>query len=80
MKIDHKESYTDFGEQFVIDKNIDNYWGSKEMVVDIVKPFNLELIKDKIIMEVGSGSGRILKNFEKKLNILVMYAIIINDL
>ena len=65
MKIDHKESYTDFGEQFAIDKNIDDYWGSKEMLVDIVKPFNLELIKDKIIMEVGSGSGRILKNLLK---------------
>lgn len=62
MKIDHKESFSDFGKQFSIDSEIDGYWGSKEMLNDIVFPFNLNLIKSKKVMEVGSGSGRILKN------------------
>ena len=47
MKIDHKESFSDFGKQFSIDKEIDGYWGSKEMLNDIVFPFNLNLIKVK---------------------------------
>ena len=65
MKIDHKESYKEFGEQFMKDSNIDDYWGSKEMLKDIVNPFNLESVKDKTIMEVGVGSGRILNNLIK---------------
>ena len=65
MKIDHKDSFTDFGEQFVVDDKIDGFHGSKEMLEDIVGPFNLKLIKNKVIMEVGSGSGRILKNLLK---------------
>jgi hypothetical protein len=31
MKIDHKESYQDFGKQFLIDDKIDNYWGGKNV-------------------------------------------------
>ena len=65
MKIDHKESYKEFGEQFMIDSNIDDYWGSKDMLKDIVNPFTLTSIKNKIIMEVGVGSGRILNNLVK---------------
>ena len=65
MKKNHKDSYFDFGNQFKIDKNIDGYHGSKEMLEDIVNPFNLNQIQNKLIMEVGSGSGRILKNLIK---------------
>ena len=65
MKINHKDSFTDFGEQFEVDSKIDGFHGSKEMLEDIVHPFNLKLIKNKVIMEVGSGSGRILKNLLK---------------
>ena len=65
MKIDHKESYKEFGEQFIIDSNIDDYWGSKDMLKDIVNPFNLASVKNKVIMEVGVGSGRILNNLVK---------------
>ena len=65
MKIDHKDSYLDFGEQFEIDNKIDGYHGSKEMLKEIVHPFDLKLIKNKVVMEVGSGSGRILKNLLK---------------
>ena len=64
MKKNHKDSYFDFGNQFKIDKNIDGYHGSMEMLEDIVNPFNLNRIKNKLIMEVGSGSGRILKNLQ----------------
>ena len=65
MKIDHKESYKEFGEQFMIDSNIDDYWGSKDMLKDIVNPFTLTSVKNKVIMEVGVGSGRILNNLVK---------------
>ena len=65
LKVDHKESHKDFGNQFVIDSKLDDYWGSKSMLKDIVNPFNLNQIKNKICMDVGSGSGRILKNLIK---------------
>ena len=65
MKIDHKESFEDFGKQFVKDKKIDGYFGSIELLKDIVSPFNLDEIKNKKIMEIGVGSGRILKNLLK---------------
>ena len=65
MKIDHKDSYEDFGKQFIKDSKIDDYWGSKKMLKDIVNPFALSKIKNKIIMEVGTGSGRILNNLAK---------------
>ena len=62
MKIDHKESYVDFGKQFKTDNKVDGYWGGVDMLKDIVFPFDLSNIKNKNIMEVGTGSGRILKN------------------
>jgi SAM-dependent methyltransferase len=65
MKIDHKDSFPDFGNQFIKDSNIDGYWGSVELLKDIVSPFNLSDIKDKIIMEIGVGSGRISNNLLK---------------
>lgn len=65
MKIDHKESYQDFGKQFISDNKIDGFWGSIEMLKDIVYPFKLDEISGKDIMEVGVGSGRILNNLIK---------------
>jgi len=65
MRIDHKDSFKDFGNQFVVDSKLDDYWGSKANLIDMVKPFNLKRIKNKICMDVGSGSGRILKNLIK---------------
>ncbi len=62
MRIDHAESYKDFGEQFLVDSKIDGYFGSQEMLRDIIYPFDLRRIKGKAVMEVGCGSGRILKN------------------
>ena len=69
-----KDSINDFGAQFKFHNNVNDYWGSMEMVEDIVKPFNLSHVKDKTICEVGVGSGRILKNLVKK-NPLKIYAI-----
>lgn len=65
MKIDHKETYKDFGEQFTINKDIGGYWGSNELLKQIVFPFDLNLIKNKKIMDVGIGSGRISNNLLK---------------
>ena len=66
-KENFKDSIKDFGDQFKYHSNVDDYWGSVEMLEDIVKPFDLNLIKDKTICEVGTGSGRILKNLLKKI-------------
>ena len=65
MKIDHKESFRDFGDQFLTDKDIGGYWGSIELLKEIVFPFDLNLIKDKKIMDVVIGSGRISNNLLK---------------
>ena len=60
-----KDSIKDFGNQFKYYNKIDDYWGGEEILKDIVYPFNLGLIKDQIICEIGVGSGRILKNLIK---------------
>jgi SAM-dependent methyltransferase len=65
MRIDHTSSYEDFGEQFLVDSEIDGYFGSQELLGDIVKPFDLRRLKGKVVMEVGCGSGRIIKNILK---------------
>ena len=57
-----KNSIKDFGDQFKYHNKVDNYWGSLEMLKDIVNPFDLKNIENKTICEVGSGSGRIIKN------------------
>jgi len=62
MKINHKESFKDFGEQFTKDNEIDGFFGSLKLIKDIVHPFDLNEIKDKTVAEIGTGSGRILKN------------------
>jgi len=65
MKINHRESYKDFGKQFQVDNEYDGYLGSKELLSEIVHPFDLNLIKDKTIAEIGVGSGRISENLLK---------------
>ena len=60
-----KDSISDFEKQFKYHNNIDDYWGDQEILNDIVNPFDLSLIKNKIICEMGVGSGRILKNLIK---------------
>ncbi|MEJ2669014.1 MAG: class I SAM-dependent methyltransferase [Gammaproteobacteria bacterium] len=59
LPIDEKESYPDFGKQFTVDSDIDGYWGDPELLKDIVHPFSVDEIADKVVMDVGSGSGRI---------------------
>ena len=61
----NKDSIKDFGKQFKYHDKIDDYWGSHEILKDMVNPFDLNLIKNKIICEVGVGSGRILKNLAR---------------
>ena len=65
MQIDHKETYKDFGDQFLTDKDIGGYWGSIELLKEIVFPFDLNSIKNKKIIDIGIGSGRISNNLLK---------------
>ena len=48
LRIDHKEFYKDFGNQFVVDSKLNDHWGSRAMLKDIVKPFNLNEIKKNL--------------------------------
>jgi SAM-dependent methyltransferase len=59
------DSIKDFGKQFRYHNKIDGYWASLDMLKDIVHPFDLNSVKNKIICEIGVGSGRILKNLAK---------------
>ena len=43
-----KDSVSDFEQQFKYHSKIDDYWGSLEMLKDIVNPFDLNLVKNKI--------------------------------
>ena len=63
-KIKQKGTVQEFGDQFKQHSKIDDHWGSIEMLRDIVRPFNLDqnTLENKTICEIGSGSGRILKN------------------
>ena len=62
MKIDHKDSFEDFGKQFLKDNQLEGYWGSKDLLTTLVHPFDITQIKGKKVMEVGVGAGRISKN------------------
>ena len=42
----NKASISDFGKQFKYHNKIDGYWGSSELLNDIVNPFDLSLIKN----------------------------------
>ena len=47
MRIDHKDSYKDFRNQFVVDSKLGGYWGWNQNFKDIVGPFDLKKIKNK---------------------------------
>ena len=49
MKIDHKESFKDFGKHFLIDNQLDGYLSSKELLATLVHPFDIKKIKDKSV-------------------------------
>jgi len=59
------DSIKDFGSQFNRHQDISGFWGSEVMLKESTHPFDLLRIKNKDVCEVGSGSGRYLKNFLK---------------
>ena len=62
-----KKTIIDFGHQWEIHGEIRNtYWSSKSMFEDhFPSDFNFQIFQKKIILEVGSGSGRILNMLSK---------------
>jgi SAM-dependent methyltransferase len=58
----NKDSIESFGKQFLIHGDLDeDYWTSDEMFRDhFPKDFDLNSITDRVVCEVGSGSGRII--------------------
>ncbi len=59
------DSYKDFGKQFKIYKDFDGNFGNKETIKYYIDPFDLNKIKNKTILDIGAGAGRITKNLLK---------------
>jgi SAM-dependent methyltransferase len=59
------KTIADFGNQFLSDRDNEGYFGSITLLEDIVSPFKLAKIRNKNVLDIGSGSGRILKNLLK---------------
>ncbi|MDB2469162.1 class I SAM-dependent methyltransferase [Alphaproteobacteria bacterium] len=75
MKIDHKESHQDFGAQFTkFQSEIDAFGAQIELLKSEVHPFELNKIKNKSVMEIGSGNGRVLLGL-LKFSPRIVYAI-----
>lgn len=51
-----------FGEQWVNYNNIDGYFGSIELFQDFVVPFDTSKLKDKVVADIGAGTGRFTKS------------------
>jgi len=60
-----KNSFKDFGEQFQYFQSLDGYHSSLKLLNEIISPFDLKKINNKIIMEVGIVNWRVLKNLIK---------------
>ena len=57
-----KDSVSDFEQQFKYHSKIDDYWGSLEMLKDIVNPFDLSLVKTQNYLR---NRRWLRKNFKK---------------
>lgn len=64
MKNKYK-SYLDFGNQFKIYSDFNGIFGNKKTVEYYIKPFDLMRVKNKIVLDIGAGAGRISKNILK---------------
>lgn len=57
-----EKTIRDFGEQWQAYQSNDGYYSSKEYFSDIVSPYlDLEELKGKVVAEIGSGTGRIVR-------------------
>ena len=55
-----KQTITDFGKQWKRYRDNDGYYGSNELLQDFLGPLlNLKELQGKAVVDVGSGSGRI---------------------
>ena len=62
LKITRENTIQDFGDQFTKHDSLGGFWGSDSMFRDHFGDiFDPVQIKDKLVAEVGSGSGRILR-------------------
>ena len=61
--LDNEPTIKDFGNQWEIHSDLDtDYWTSNEMFIDYLAGLlDPEELRDKVVLEVGSGSGRILR-------------------
>ena len=57
-----KRTIEDFGDQWQRYQGMDGFFGSVELLKDMIEPLiKIGEIKDKVVLEIGSGNGRIAK-------------------
>ena len=61
MEIGNK-TIEDFGIQWTKYDSTDGYFGSKDLLTSFVTPFNPELFNQKVIADIGAGTGRFTLN------------------
>lgn len=59
------DSYKNFGKQFKLYDNFKGNFGKKKTIEYYINPFNLKKIKNKTVLDIGAGAGRITKNLLK---------------
>ena len=75
IEITRKKPITDFGDQWRIHGGIENDWTSVEKFKDHFGDiFNPDDLKNKVVCDVGSGCGRIVK-FISRFNPKTIYAV-----
>ena len=57
MEVGNK-TIQDFGTQWTKYDNIDGFFGSKNLLSDYIAPFNPNDFKNKIVADIGAGTGR----------------------
>jgi SAM-dependent methyltransferase len=70
-----KQTITDFGKQWSRYRDNDGYYGSKELLKDFLGPLlDLKELQGKTVVDVGSGSGRIV-NMLLNSGVMKIYAV-----
>ncbi|MGI4851309.1 MAG: class I SAM-dependent methyltransferase [Janthinobacterium lividum] len=57
-----KKTIEDFGTQWTKYSYTDGFFGSKDLLSDFIVPFNPDLFSDKVIADIGAGTGRFTLN------------------
>ena len=60
-----KETVEDFQNQFNIFNTVDEYSKSNELLENVIYPFDSKKVENKVIADIGCGSGRYIRPLSK---------------